>query len=57
MTGPQLMIPAKSVQDIGRAIHELVTNASKYGALSNEDGCILIGWNVSEGEHAQFQMS
>lgn len=57
MTGPQLMISAKSVQDIGMAIHELVTNASKYGALSNEDGYVLIGWNVSVGEDAQFQLS
>ena len=57
MTGPQLMISAKSAQDIGMAIHELASNASKFGALSNQDGCVLIGWNVSEGENAQFQMS
>ena len=36
------------------AVHELTTNAVKYGALSNEDGQIEVRWSVTigpEGEH------
>ncbi len=31
---------------LGIALHELATNAVKYGAFSNESGCILIGWTI-----------
>ena len=32
------------------AIHELATNASKHGALTNEIGCVAIEWQSSGGE-------
>jgi two-component sensor histidine kinase len=31
------------------AVHELCTNAIKYGALSSEAGHIEIGWGVDDG--------
>ena len=55
--GQQFLITPKAAQDIGMAIHELTTNAAKYGALSNSNGCVLIGWNVTSDEYPQFQMS
>lgn len=57
MKGQQYLITPKAAQDIGMAIHELTTNAAKYGALSNSDGCVLIGWNVTSDDYPQFQMS
>ena len=45
--GPQLAISASSAQTIGMAIHELATNAAKYGALSNDVGLIAVNWDVT----------
>lgn len=57
VTGPQIQISPKAAQDIGMAVNELATNAAKYGALSNSEGCVLIGWNVTSDKDPQFQMS
>lgn len=55
---PILLSPAAS-QHIGLAIHELATNASKYGALSVPEGKVRIAW--SKGADAEggerFRMS
>jgi PAS domain S-box-containing protein len=50
LKGPALLVSASAAQTLGMILHELATNAGKYGALSNEDGRILIGWDVSADE-------
>ena len=40
LTGPDIVVTAKAIQAIGLAIHELATNASKYGALSVPAGMV-----------------
>lgn len=45
MEGPRLRLNGVSAQAIGLALHELATNAGKYGALSAGDGCIDIRWD------------
>jgi two-component sensor histidine kinase len=42
--GPKLRLNPASVQAIGLALHELMTNAGKYGALSTERGHVDIRW-------------
>jgi PAS domain S-box-containing protein len=42
--GPELRLKAASAQAIGLALHELATNAGKYGALSTDKGRIDIDW-------------
>ena len=49
MSGDEVFLSSAAVQTIGMALHELATNASKYGALSNETGRIAIGWHRVPG--------
>ena len=44
--GPDLKITAKAAQVIGMALHELATNAAKYGALSTDKGRVEIVWGL-----------
>jgi PAS domain S-box-containing protein len=46
--GPDLRIRAAAAQAIGMALHELATNAAKYGALSTEKGYVEIVWRLDE---------
>jgi PAS domain S-box-containing protein len=50
--GPPLLVMPQAAQDLGMALHELATNASKYGALSVATGRIEIGWTV-DGKSAE----
>jgi two-component sensor histidine kinase len=47
--GAKLRLNAASAQAVGLALHELTTNAGKYGALSKNTGGVEIGWGT-EGE-------
>jgi two-component sensor histidine kinase len=46
ITGPNTMLTAPAAQAIAMVIHELVTNAAKYGALSKPGGRVAVGWDV-----------
>ena len=46
--GPMLLPKAASAQAIGLALHELATNAGKYGALSADTGRVDISWGTTE---------
>lgn len=47
--GPDLILEPDAAQAIAIVIHELTTNAAKYGALSSVDGCINVVWSQSAG--------
>lgn len=56
--GPVLHVSPAAAQTLGMALHELATNAAKYGALSNEVGLVDIGWQVEdEAGQQQFAMA
>jgi len=44
-----IRLSPKAVVAIGMAIHELATNAAKYGALSTPEGRLKVDWRVEEG--------
>jgi two-component sensor histidine kinase len=48
MDGPQAVLEPTAAQAIAVVLHELATNASKYGALSNARGQIGLTWSRSE---------
>jgi PAS domain S-box-containing protein len=49
--GPNVLLPPATAQTIALALHELATNAAKYGALSNEHGGrVDLSWNTESGK-------
>ncbi len=58
LSGPPLSLSAAGAQAIGMALHELATNAGKYGALSNSKGRIEIAWRLDRaGGSDEFTLS
>jgi PAS domain S-box-containing protein len=47
--GPPLVLGPEASHTFGLILHELATNAAKYGALSNEDGRLNIKWKRGSG--------
>lgn len=45
--GPVVRLTPKQALALSIALHELATNAAKYGALSNETGRVHLAWEVS----------
>lgn len=56
VSGAPITISPAAAQSLGIAIHELATNAGKYGALSNGDGRVDVGWALDRAED-RFSMS
>ena len=56
LMGPPTRLTPAAAQGIGMALHELATNASKYGALSNKVGRVHITWQVAEVPAPTFTM-
>jgi PAS domain S-box-containing protein len=56
--GPSLELSAKAAQTFAMALHELATNAAKYGALSNTAGQVHVHWRlVTSAGPATFSFS
>lgn len=55
LVGAQILLKAKASQSIGMALHELATNAAKYGALSSENGHVAIDWQLKENSNKQWR--
>ncbi len=46
ISGPPVMLSSKQALTLSLALHELSTNAVKYGALSNASGVVRVDWRV-----------
>jgi PAS domain S-box-containing protein len=59
LRGPSLFVSASAAQTFGMTVHELATNAGKYGALSSGDGRVGVNWGLERGEGGEenFVMS
>jgi PAS domain S-box-containing protein len=50
--GPSVTLKAAATQAVATVLHELTTNAAKYGALSNRSGRVLVKWRwLQNGSH------
>jgi two-component sensor histidine kinase len=49
ITGPHVRLTPRMSLALAMALHELATNAVKYGALSNKRGTIDVSWSLQNG--------
>lgn len=54
LDGPDALIAPNDALSLGLLIHELVTNAAKFGALSNADGTIALTWAFTKDSQILF---
>jgi PAS domain S-box-containing protein len=54
--GPVIRLLPKSALAVAMAVHELATNAAKYGALSNGSGRISLHWTIAERDEEHLQI-
>ncbi|MBX4908860.1 MULTISPECIES: HWE histidine kinase domain-containing protein [Rhizobium] len=49
LDGPDVVLPADTALPLSLVIHELATNATKYGSLGSENGTVSIEWKHEDG--------
>jgi PAS domain S-box-containing protein len=54
--GPPLSLPPESAHYVGMALHELGSNAVKYGALAGTVGQVWVRWRLSDGDAPQLEL-
>jgi PAS domain S-box-containing protein len=54
--GPDVSLGPQAALSFSLVLHELLTNAAKYGALSNTDGRVDITWNIERRNKAEALM-
>lgn len=47
INGPEMRLDAQAAMSLALLLHELATNATKYGALSTQKGWVEIGWTAA----------
>ncbi|MGF9761428.1 PAS domain S-box protein [Microvirga sp. 0TCS3.31] len=54
--GPRVRLTPSMALALSMAVHELATNAAKYGALSVSEGQVSISWSVIPGQPRQLTL-
>lgn len=54
--GPSVALSHEMAENIGMAVHELATNAMKFGALSERSGHLSVSWKVSREPAARLSL-
>ncbi|MDP3417728.1 PAS domain-containing protein [Falsiroseomonas sp.] len=55
LEGPAVVLAAAAIQPLAMAVHELATNATKYGALSCPGGRLRVRWRMLPGQQGEGQ--
>jgi signal transduction histidine kinase/DNA-binding NarL/FixJ family response regulator len=56
ISGPCVPLEPKTAVTMAMALHELATNAAKYGAFSGETGAVTLSWSVEAAADAALRM-
>ena len=48
--GPEVLVGSRQVQPLALVFHELLSNAAKHGALTSDEGKVLINWHHEDNE-------
>ncbi len=54
--GPDVLISGEVAETAALALHELVTNALKYGGLSRQEGSVSISWSSRQGDPEMIEL-
>jgi len=55
--GPDVVLTAEAAQAVATVLHELVTNAAKYGALSTHHGRVSVCWDWRSTRNSHGQLT
>lgn len=55
--GKDIVLKPEAAQNIGIVLHELSTNAAKFGALSSETGTVRVSWSVTDGTQPRMHLN
>ncbi len=56
LQGPDARLHPKVAVTLVMALHELMTNAAKYGALSVPEGQVAVTWSLNDGDEGRQQL-